>query len=413
MNDTDESRKPPVPEKSEHLCVHCLGRYMGDMGGGLSHRERGSIIKNRGVVHPAVFSEQSEIPEMEPIRDCRVCGGLFRNLDHLYEQITSHLEEYEVRTFQIGVQLDDDVEERDRNLRTDPDGDLEESDSLKDEIKRLLGRRIETEQGLNVGWERPDVLYLIKGRSVEPQIHSMPVYGRYNKYSRQLPQTIFHCRSCRGRGCDECKGTGREYMSSVQERIQKPLLEQSEAEDATFHGAGREDINVRCLGQREFVVELEKPRRRSLDYNQIMKMINSDEEVDVFDLRETEKAKIAEIKQKRADKTYRAIVQAERDLQEEDLRQLALLEGMIEQDTPQRVNHRRADKTRKRMIHDVSVQKAGAHECILTITAEAGTYIKELIHGDEGRTRPSISSLLHTETRCEQLDVLDIREPEE
>ena len=44
----------------------------------------------------------------------------------------------------------------------------------------------------------------------------------------------------------------------------------------------------------------------------------------------------------------------------------------------------------------------------LTIVASAGTYIKEFVHGDLGRTEPSVGSLLGCEADIFQLDVLEV-----
>jgi len=37
-----------------------------------------------------------------------------------------------------------------------------------------------------------------------------------------------------------------------------------------------------------------------------------------------------------------------------------------------------------------------------------GLYIKELISGDDGRTKPSISEILNTPAECIELDVLEV-----
>ena len=42
--------------------------------------------------------------------------------------------------------------------------------------------------------------------------------------------------------------------------------------------------------------------------------------------------------------------------------------------------------------------------------ASAGTYIKELVHGDLGRTTPSIGEILKTEADILQLDVANVFE---
>lgn len=45
------------------------------------------------------------------------------------------------------------------------------------------------------------------------------------------------------------------------------------------------------------------------------------------------------------------------------------------------------------------------HVCLL---ASAGTYIKEFVHGDLGRTVPSVGSLLDSEADILQLDVTNV-----
>jgi tRNA pseudouridine synthase 10 len=40
--------------------------------------------------------------------------------------------------------------------------------------------------------------------------------------------------------------------------------------------------------------------------------------------------------------------------------------------------------------------------------ASAGTYIKEFVHGDFGRTQPNLGSLLDCNAQILQLDVMDV-----
>ena len=42
------------------------------------------------------------------------------------------------------------------------------------------------------------------------------------------------------------------------------------------------------------------------------------------------------------------------------------------------------------------------------LTTGAGTYVKEFVHGDLGRTHPSVASLLGRAAWCLQLDVLGV-----
>jgi tRNA pseudouridine synthase 10 len=46
----------------------------------------------------------------------------------------------------------------------------------------------------------------------------------------------------------------------------------------------------------------------------------------------------------------------------------------------------------------------------LRVTAEAGSYIKELVHGDQGRTKPSLADLLGVACEVLELDVVDVHD---
>jgi tRNA pseudouridine synthase 10 len=93
-----------------------------------------------------------------------------------------------------------------------------------------------------------------------------------------------------------------------------------------------------------------------------------------------------------------------------------ILEGMegcvLDQRTPKRVAHRRADKIRKRSVISVSEIAVkiidGAPEVEVNLRCESGTYVKETVHGDGGRTNPSVSGLLGARCEVIWLDVADI-----
>ena len=80
----------------------------------------------------------------------------------------------------------------------------------------------------------------------------------------------------------------------------------------------------------------------------------------------------------------------------------------LHQRTPYRVSHRRSDKVREKLIYKIEGKliKPNLYEFI--IETQGGTYIKELINGDEGRTTPSFSEIFKTPLECKELDVLEI-----
>ena len=45
----------------------------------------------------------------------------------------------------------------------------------------------------------------------------------------------------------------------------------------------------------------------------------------------------------------------------------------------------------------------------LTLEAESGTYIKELVSGDDGKTKPNISQMTGAPCKVTELDVIEIK----
>ena len=85
------------------------------------------------------------------------------------------------------------------------------------------------------------------------------------------------------------------------------------------------------------------------------------------------------------------------------------LDGVtVEQYTPQRVDHRRANLTRTREVYDASGELDDSQHATVEIHGAGGLYIKELVSGDDGRTDPSLAGLLDVGATVTELDVLDV-----
>ncbi|MDY6789530.1 MAG: tRNA pseudouridine(54/55) synthase Pus10 [Candidatus Nanohaloarchaea archaeon] len=419
-----------ITEKAEalsglELCDHCFGRQFARLGHGLENFERALIIEE--MLEEGEEIEEEDIdPEAVPDREvdrsesCKICRGLFQELDHFADLAMNALGRYELRTYLAGTRPPSEVVEAEEELWEEYG--LQWVEPIKSELNRLIGKeveeRLEEERGIDttVDFERPDVNFIVdmdKDR-VELQINSMLIHGFYNKLERGIPQTEWPCGNCRGKGCDDCDWTGKQYQESVQELIAEPLIEATEGLETKFHGAGREDVDARCLGKREFVIELLEPQKRDIDLEELQEEINDrfEGKVQVFNLEFCEKDIVEDVKSRRSDKTYRALVELSEEVSEDDLEGLSGLKGTVEQKTPTRVDHRRASKTRKRKVLDVSWEKKGEKELELEVKGEAGLYVKELISGDKSKTKPSVSQILDTEAECKELDVVDIEKPE-
>ena len=87
---------------------------------------------------------------------------------------------------------------------------------------------------------------------------------------------------------------------------------------------------------------------------------------------------------------------------------LAALVGKIEQQTPNRVAHRRADRVRCRNVQAITGQLLDPRCAEIHLHCDGGLYVKELISGDEGRTQPNLAQCLGVAARVSELDVTAI-----
>jgi tRNA pseudouridine synthase 10 len=196
----------------------------------------------------------------------------------------------------------------------------------------------------------------------------------------------------------------------VEEIIAGPFMKASGGRAHSLHAAGREDIDARCLDWRPFVLEIAAPQKRTFSLGKLAGEIASTKKVKVSDLRYADRKEVAKVKALMPDKTYRALASLGRPVSEAELGKLKRI-SLVRQRTPARVAHRRADKTRPKRVRSVSWKVRSKNRVEFIIKGEAGLYVKELLSGDGGRTRPSFSEVLGTEVRTVELDVVKIHLP--
>ncbi len=504
--DTGEEEIPAAPRPAglKHLvrigtCDHCLGRVGGKKRFNQSDLESGKEIRKSVIETDPTMSDARV---KEPL--CPFCENLFDEAPLLAQLVHESIGERECSRLQLGARFPKDQTEAEDHLRKrfGSAGSAPLKSSLTEEIATQL-RAIDSEVKLVI--DKPEILALIDvlTLTVELDIRSQYIYGRYRKLERGIPQTKWPCRACKGRGCEKCQQTGQQYPSSVQGLIGDPLLEHFGSQEHAFHGMGREDIDVRCLGRgRPFVMEMKKPVKRDFDSDEVVKLINNQANgsIEVSDIRASNRSEVVRVKDTPAEKSYticfkiEAINQTELDeltkvlevsknnrdrnrrrknrhfnrkpepvkseqkpdfpsmkkaelvamceelgiaktgtkdvliariieekyaplpLPEKDhvMEIMQKLQGCtLAQRTPERVAHRRADKIRRRKVMEtkdcsIHTDDDGTLFAQFSLRCESGTYVKETIHGDNGRTQPSIASLIKAKCVVEWLDVADI-----
>jgi len=385
------------------ICDHCLGRMFGKLGTGMTNDVRGRLIRE-------ALKERGKDIRAEEF--CPLCENIFDLLGRFAEAAAEKINDVESDNFLIGTRVEPEIVQREKDLMER--FALENCETIKAELNREIGKLALPMIHRPVEFKNPQVVAVVDTRFADVTLDIAPVFiaGRYNKFSREIPQTIWPCRVCHGKGCDHCHGAGKMYPTSVQEIIGDIALEMTGGQEHFFHGMGREDIDACMLGDgRPFVLEISQPRYRNIDLDELERRANQGELAAYNNLRFVQREAVERYKAAASDKVYHVHVKAEGKVNKEELVNVALSfkDVNIDQRTPRRVEHRRADLVRKRRIHWCQAEWKSDDSFDLELETDSGTYVKEFVSGDEGRSVPSFSERLGIQCKVETLDVLAIK----
>jgi tRNA pseudouridine synthase 10 len=240
-----------------------------------------------------------------------------------------------------------------------------------------------------------------------------PLYitGRYLKMSRR----VSHSRFMPGSPAASVEGL---IIAAAND------AEIVQCTDIRFQSSGREDIDVRMMGTgRPFCLTLVNPLPRPdrPPPNSIADFAASfaDRLPERLDCRcgvsgmELAIAANKPVWDAKKTKCYRCVVYCRVPVTREMLLRLDGIRDLkIRQKTPLRVAHRREMAFREKVIFTLSHRELTDHFFILDLETSGGTYIKEFVHSDFGRTEPSLGGLISPDVPIEcqlmQLDVIRV-----
>jgi len=231
---------------------------------------------------------------------------------------------------------------------------------------------------------------------------------RYMKSSRKISNTPLS-REFKDR---------TQVIGNIQDLVGNHLNQQINAEFFKMQSAGREDIDVKMLGDgRPAVIQFVRPKVLTLiqeDLDKLQKEFNLLKNgVQISNLKTTERKMMSLMNQVAQDKqkTYLARCYSVEPVSCEELQKNLVDKGEITiyQTTPVRVVMSRSLILRTRIVcfESFSIED-NPHYFNLTIRTSAGVYIKELVHGDRGRTSPSVQEALGKKCVIVTLDVVNV-----
>jgi len=385
--------------KTGYLCDHCLGRQFAKLLSGYSNDQRGRNIRTYLAMEYETKPFEANLSNFHGFRfrkgvktrkpgKCAVCKNLFEELPELAEQAVKIVKGIDFEKFMVGVKMNDTLVMSEESLWEK--AGIAYSEPIKSELNRELGKLIEKKTGKKPDEKSPDVIVLLdlQEKKIETMINPLYVYGEYRKLVRGIPQT---------------KMKGHE---TVEDLIARPLLKVTKGSSHTMHAGGREDRNARCLAWRPFVLEIGQPLKRKTDLKAVERTVNKGKSVKVRRLRYSSRKEIVQMKKKKIEKVYRLVANFEKPVR--DIQRVAKIVGIVNQRIPARLLKNKPDKTRRKKVKSIKWKKISTKTYEFEIRTESGLYIKELVSGDNGRTKPSISGILGNAGEIKQFDVVKI-----
>ena len=252
-----------------------------------------------------------------------------------------------------------------------------------------------------------NILNISKFLIINYKLFPHPIYikGNYIKLNREIGQTKYEKNGIKG------------SKTSIDEEIKNILYKyfNNNPNDFIFSAGGREDRDVRMLGNgRPFIYEINNAKKKfDLNYEIINEEFNKISKlVKIINLGECNKKYFSKLKSSEDEKmkNYEALIYSSKEINKSDIENIEKIKDLkIKQITPLRVLHKRVLKEREKIIHKINIKNfINPHFLIIEILSSSGTYIKEFIHGDLGRTKPSLGNLLNSNCDILQLDVTNI-----
>jgi tRNA pseudouridine synthase 10 len=318
------------------------------------------------------------------------------NLDVIANSILAAVKAFEFDTFLIGATLSTQIYEREDTMRARLK--IRGKESIKHYLTRELGMRLARLARKKVEYRKPDItitLTVDKDNNVDVAVISRPLAfsGVYIKRSRGLPQKQDKCASCIGKGCNSCNYSGLSGSDSVEGIIAKELVRITRGQTPKFTWIGSEDPSSLVLGSgRPFYVRIFNPKKRKLK-NKTIKgkgitaMLNLINDIPIIQPRFIVKTKIH--------------IKCQNMLTKKILKKINSLSGS-------KVSFENKLKIGVKSIHSVRVRQLDSNQFILTIVAEGGLMIKQLVGGEE-YMKPNISDTLGARCECAMFDILDVQ----
>jgi tRNA pseudouridine synthase 10 len=332
---------------------------------------------------------------LKPNLPCSICRGLMLEKDAIVKKILSVIGAYQFDSFLIGAVLPTQIYEREDAMRARLK--IRGKESVKSQLTRELGLGVARATGKAVDYLNPDLMITLivdRENNVEVSAKSRPLTlrGTYTKTKSGLPQKQARCRSCEGKGCGECGGSGLSGYESVEGILAKQIMIRTGGRTPKFSWLGSEDRDSLVLGRgRPFTVRIfdpckRKPSRFSVTGRSVSARFWPGN---------------AQTLQAGFKVKTRLVIRCDRKIDSGELRALRSLAGSEVR------FESRPGKIAAKKIYSAVPKRIDEHSFRLVLVADGGLMIKQFVGGQE-YMKPNVSELLGAKCDCVTFDILAV-----
>ena len=357
--------------KKYHLCQKCT--------------ERLTTKSHRKEIFKSSKSSKSK---------CYICKDIFESLDSMLFNIYEKTNNYDFKTFNLGLTLKHSYLERDDHLKSK--FKLKGIENLKFSISNELAKKISKKTQSKKVSDHPDIFLQVNFKDESCKIRSKPifVYGRYNKKIRNIPQKLKSCEKCNGIGCHNCNFTGLENIESVEGKISSFFKKKFDSTQVQINWIGGEDQSSLVLGNgRPFFAKILNPKKRN-------RLLQKSSNLDTVSLSELRKLSV----QPKGSVPFKSEVSITIDtknlVSSSKLKKLSILKNI------EIINHSKDEKNTPKRIYDIHYKKLGKTSFLLDLLVDGGIPIKSFVQNSV--LTPNISELLENQCSCKKLDFKNI-----
>jgi tRNA pseudouridine synthase 10 len=401
------------------LCDRCLGRFFAGLGMGLLNFERGRSIKVLMAMElhaeasrdPQAFKDKiylyslnagepfsslyKHIYGLDPPKQspCYVCGSRIELIiDEWAKRVGEALRAMGFRRFILGARPPEGSLEAEEEIARE--FSLQYWESIKNELKREIGKGVSRSYNFEPDFSDPEIMLIldISRGSIEAVIPSLIVSSRVVKFVR---------------GVSFKKRPGKRSLEDIVERAAEDL-----GEGVRISIPVRDTSRYRILGDGCYsILEIRSPKPGRRNLEAISSAINRRQEIYIIDIVGKGRRKDIEDLVSRVKRiTYRIYIYSNKKLGDIEIEKLKSQSPItLEQRTPKRIVERGGvERIYKGDLKIEAIHRISEKTFEIIASTSSKIYIEEAITGDEGRTSPSLSSILSTDLKPLEIDVIRI-----